>query len=121
MSYFDIHKTSSLPSTVQETCGTYRKAVGFKMGQGIQFTTMAIGGIGIAFYFTWKVTLVSLACLPLVALSGYWLVNVNQNAKKCSSADYGAAGGVAYNTLTNVKTILSLDAMWHFVEQVRGG
>lgn len=115
MEYFDKTKVGDLPSLIQETCSSYRRAVGLKMGQGIQFSTMAIGGIGVAFYFTWQVTLVSLACIPMLAASGFWLVKVNQTAKKASVEDYSKAGNVAYVTLTNLKTILSLDAAGHFV------
>ena len=115
MSYFDQTKVGDLPSLIQETCSSYRRAVGLKMGQGIQFSTMAVGGIGVAFYFTWQVTLVSLACIPMLALSGYWLVSVNQTAKKASVEDYARAGGTAYVALTNLKTILSMDAARHFV------
>ena len=69
----------------------------------------------VAFVMCWQVTLVTLGTLPLLAASGYWLVQVNQNAKKLTQSDYSRAGGVALEALSNLRTALSLSALWSFV------
>jgi ABC-type multidrug transport system fused ATPase/permease subunit len=82
ISFYDQMKVTELPTTMMEALVSYRRAVGSKMGQGVQFSTMTVGGFAVAFVFSWNVTLVTLATIPLLGASGYWLVSVNQNAKK---------------------------------------
>lgn len=152
ISFYDMSKVTELPTTIMESLITYRKAVGAKMGQGVQFTTMTLGGkalktinlneliltllspfsprsslraplhpprrlagFAVAFVFSWNVTLVTLATIPLLGASGYWLVSVNQNAKKATQEEYSKAGSVALTSLLNLKTILSLNGLIHFV------
>jgi ABC-type multidrug transport system fused ATPase/permease subunit len=115
MAFFDGQDLNSMPTKVQDACTTYRKSVGMKMGQGIQYTTMALGGIGVAFFASWQITLVSFSVLPLLAVSGWMLVDSNQNAKTRSAEDYAKAGGVAYTSLVHLRTILSLNSSSRFV------
>ncbi|GMH83188.1 hypothetical protein TrST_g5119 [Triparma strigata] len=115
ISFYDQMKVTELPTTMMEALVSYRRAVGSKMGQGVQFSTMTVGGFAVAFVFSWNVTLVTLATIPLLGASGYWLVSVNQNAKKATQEDYARAGSVALTSLLNLKTILSLNALMHFV------
>ena len=116
LAFFDSQPVAGMPSRIADACSTYRLSVGVKMGLGVQFTAMALGGLGVAMYSSWAATLVSLAVLPLLAASGYFLVRTNQNAKKVSVGDYAEAGGIAWTTLVNLKTVLSLNAVLHFVE-----
>ena len=121
MAYYDTIKATTLPSLIQEAVAAFNLGVGPKMGQGVQFTTMALGGLVVAFVWgDWRVTLICLTCLPLIALSGFFLVKVNQNAKKASMEDYSSAGAIALVTLTNLKTVLSLSCVGYFFEEYRG-
>ena len=120
VSFYDGVKTKELPTKVTTTLVTYRRAVGARMGQGVQFTVMTVGGITVAFIMCWQVTLVTLGTLPLLAASGYWLVQVNQNAKRLTQDDYSRAGGVALEALQNLRTAISLNALWGFVKRYEG-
>jgi ATP-binding cassette subfamily B (MDR/TAP) protein 1 len=115
MAFFDSTDVAQLPTLISGVCFAYRRSCGTKFAQGIQFTTMSIGGLAVAFYSSWEVTLVSLAVIPLLVFSAMLLVNVNQNATRRTASDYALAGGLAYTVLVSLKTVLSLNASPHFM------
>mgnify|MGYP001179671279 CR=1 FL=1 len=108
LSFFDTHDVSELSTTIEDAGALYRKATGLKFGMGIQFTTNLIGGLGVAFYANWKVTLVCLATIPFIGGSASWVVKINTEAKQAQTASYGRAGAVAEKVLRNLRTVLTL-------------
>jgi ABC-type bacteriocin/lantibiotic exporter with double-glycine peptidase domain len=56
---------------------------------------MFIAGFAIAFSIGWLMTLVMLACIPAIGLTGYvFMWSVQQKDQK-TSKDYAEAGGLA--------------------------
>lgn len=115
--YFDVHDVGGIASNVSPAANRYRRGLGRKFGEGIQFLTAGIGGIVYAMFASWKVACCVLAALPLISFMGYMVMVLNQNQTKQSSESYSNAGSVAYSTVSGIKTVLSLNAMETMIQR----
>jgi ATP-binding cassette subfamily B (MDR/TAP) protein 1 len=91
--------------------------VGRKLGEGVQFTVTAIGGAGYAFYASWKTSLVILAIVPVMAASTLFLIKATQSQTFRANKSYGEAGSIAYYSVSDVRTVFSLNACRAMVDK----
>mmetsp|Transcript_16049 Transcript_16049/g.23730 ORF Transcript_16049/g.23730 Transcript_16049/m.23730 type:complete len:1474 (-) Transcript_16049:102-4523(-) len=117
--FFDIYDVSGLASTIEPNSKKYKRGIGKKFGEGIQFFTTMVGGIGYAFYSSWKVAALILAALPMVSLAAYGVLVINQSKGTRAAKSYAKAGSVAYSTVSAIKTVLSLNAITEMIEQYK--
>eukprot|EP00535_Pseudo-nitzschia_heimii_P007475 CAMPEP_0197184268 /NCGR_PEP_ID=MMETSP1423-20130617/9534_1 /TAXON_ID=476441 /ORGANISM="Pseudo-nitzschia heimii, Strain UNC1101" /LENGTH=1555 /DNA_ID=CAMNT_0042635045 /DNA_START=48 /DNA_END=4715 /DNA_ORIENTATION=- len=108
--FFDIYDIGGLANSVNPAANRYRRGVGRKFGEGIQFFTTGIGGMAYALYEEWRVALVVLSLCPLITIFAMGVVQINQTKSARSSAAYASAGSVAYSTVSGIQTVLSLNA-----------
>jgi len=114
--FFDVYDIG-IASTIGPSSRKFQRGVGRKFGEGIQFFTTFVGGIGFAFYSSWRVAFVVLAVLPLVSLAAYSTLVLNQTKGARSAKAYASAGNVAYSTVSAIKTVLSLNAIPEMIRQ----
>jgi ATP-binding cassette subfamily B (MDR/TAP) protein 1 len=86
---------------------------GNKLASGIQYTASFVISFVFAFVSSWRVTLMILATIPLVAASMVYLFRINSLRGAFSSSQYAKAGNLVYNTLGSLKTVLSIDMLEH--------
>uniref|UniRef100_A0A7S2YI40 Bile salt export pump n=2 Tax=Entomoneis paludosa TaxID=265537 RepID=A0A7S2YI40_9STRA len=115
--YFDVRDIGGLAAQIGPNAGKFRRGVGRKMGEGIQFFTTGVGGLAYAFFSSWRVALVILAIIPFVAIAAMATVFYNQSKGKRAAASYKTAGSVAYSTVSAIRTVLSLNAIPSMVER----
>jgi ATP-binding cassette, subfamily B (MDR/TAP), member 1 len=87
--------------------------------EGIQFFTTGVGGLGYAFYASWKVALVVLAICPFASISALAVVSLNQSKSSRAALAYSKAGSIAYSTVSGIKTVLSLNAASTLIQRYR--
>ena len=75
-----------------------------KVGVAIQSLAQFIGGLIIAFVYGWKMALVILAVLPVLAVSGY-LIFFTTSLTKGELDAYAVAGGIAEEVLSGIRTV----------------
>eukprot|EP00980_Cylindrotheca_fusiformis_P015007 scaffold4127_cov126-Cylindrotheca_fusiformis.AAC.3 len=109
--FFDVHDIGGIASSVSPSANHYRRGLGRKFGEGIQFATTGIGGVAYALYSSWKVALVVLAATPITSFTAYMVMSLNQTKTKRADDAYSIAGSVAYSTVSGIKTVLSLNAI----------
>jgi len=117
--FFDVHDIGGLASTIGPNSGRFRRGIGRKLGEGLQFFTTGVGGIVFAFYQSWSVALVILGILPLVSLAAISVLKINQTKGARESRAYSKAGSVAYSTVSAIKTVLSLNAIPEMIRQYK--
>ncbi|CAJ1946712.1 unnamed protein product [Cylindrotheca closterium] len=117
--FFDVHDVGGIASNVSPAANRYRRGVGRKFGEGIQFFTTGVGGVGYAMYASWKVACVVLGLTPVISFMGYMVMVLNQNKTKESTKAYSNAGSVAYSTVSGIKTVLSLNAMQTMIKKYK--
>ncbi|KAF4649373.1 (ABC) transporter, partial [Perkinsus olseni] len=110
MAFFDDSKHS--PGRLTAALATYALRMnaisGVQLGAYCQFAASLIAGLIIAFFGSWKLTLVMLAMLPLMAGAGGIQMAVSIGMDKNKSADSMAANQVASDTVQNIRTIRAL-------------
>jgi ATP-binding cassette subfamily B (MDR/TAP) protein 1 len=109
--FFDVHAVGGIASQVGPSSNKYRRGLGRKFGEGIQFLTTGIGGIAFGFYSSWRVAFVILAVIPFVSIAALGVLQINQTKGKRASESYKVASSVAYTAISAIKTVLSLNAV----------
>lgn len=109
--FFDVNNVGGIASQVGPSSNKYRRGMGRKFGEGIQFLTTGVGGICYALYISWRVALLVLALLPLCATSAFMVMKLNQTKGSRADAAYKTASGVAYSSVSAIKTVLSLNGV----------
>ena len=117
--FFDVYDISGIAASIQPSSAKFNRGTGRKLGEGIQFTTIFVGGIVFAFYSNWKVALVILCALPFVSVASMSVLTINQTKGARASAAYSSAGSTAYATVSSIKTVLSLNAVLEMISQYK--
>ncbi|CBY32035.1 unnamed protein product [Oikopleura dioica] len=80
-----------------------------KAGMCIQNAFGFIGGLVVAMVFGWKLGLVCLATLPILALAGYIFMVASSDSSKEELDNYAEAGGIAEEVLGSIKTVTAFN------------
>ena len=115
--YFDVHDVGGIAGQVGPSSNKYRRGMGRKFGEGIQFLTTGIGGVAFGLYSSWQVALVVLAVIPFVSIAALMVLQLNQSKSARQAAVYKTAGSVAYSAVSSIKTVLSLNAIQTMIDK----
>ncbi|OQS04216.1 ATP-binding Cassette (ABC) Superfamily [Thraustotheca clavata] len=103
--WFDVNNPQTLSTKVADTILLIKDGIGCKVGDGFNFLAMFVCGIAIGFKSGWKLSLVVLAFVPLMAAGIFAMVKTVAGAVQRAIKAYGAAGAVAEEALSNVRTV----------------
>lgn len=107
--WFDCIDQSALSSSFSSDTLTYQGAIGEKMAIMIQSIGTAIGGLVVAFTQGWLMSLVCLAGIPIIGISGYIFMKSLQLKNKEFQRIYSRAGGRAEQAFYSIKTVKQLN------------
>lgn len=110
MAYYDIKEVSSQATVIAAQANKFKRGVGKKLAEGIQFFITIIGGFIYAFYESWEVSLIVLAVVPLMAVSASFMMAVGTKQTERANKNYAETGGIVYNTISSIRTVFSLNA-----------
>lgn len=119
VAYFDIMDVSGEGSIITINARKYRKGVGAKLANALQFFVTFCGGIGYAVYASWQVSLAVLAIAPFVSLSAVFLIKMNASVTARANESYAAAGSIVNESVYNIRTILSLNAVEIMIQRFK--
>jgi len=97
MAYHDIKDVTKTATIISSNAGKYKKGIGRKLGEGIQYSITSIGGLIVAFYFSWEASLIIFAALPVMSLSLLFVTKTNQTQTAVASKGYSDAGSSIYH------------------------
>ncbi|OQS05543.1 ATP-binding Cassette (ABC) Superfamily [Thraustotheca clavata] len=115
--WFDVNKPMELATKVADTSLIIQDGMGRKVGDGINFFSMGLSGIIIGIVKGWKLALALLAFTPFIALTAFFMVKTLSTAIQMGITAYASAGGVAEESLSNIKTVQMFNAMEKFVQK----
>jgi ATP-binding cassette subfamily B (MDR/TAP) protein 1 len=118
-SYFDVYNISGIANTLNPQSNKYRRGLGRKFGEGVQFFTTGVGGVVYALYAEWRVALVVLSFCPVIGFFAMNVVKLNQTKSERSAQAYSNAGSIAYSTVSGIKTVLSLNACTKIIAEYK--
>ncbi|ORY03697.1 ATP-binding cassette sub-family B member 5 [Basidiobolus meristosporus CBS 931.73] len=105
ISWFDFISSGDLTSRISGDVTIIQEGISQKVGLFLQNFTTFVGGFILAFVRGWKMALVLLSALPLLAGVGALMTRfVTQNTSGGQGA-YASAGGVADEVLSSIKTV----------------
>lgn len=117
MAYFDLEDVSGTATIISTNGAKFHKGVGVKLGHGVQYGVTVVAGFALAFWASWKVTLTTLAVVPVMAGATGWVLKINQSKTKRDNEAYAKAGSVVYQTASSIRTILALNAAEEVIER----
>jgi len=107
ISYFDMTVGGELASRIAENTVVIREGIGEKFGTLFQFSAMFLGGYVIGFIYEWRLTLVTLAPAPLLALGGMLMATFMAEATSGGLGAYARAGGIAEECFSMIRVVQS--------------
>lgn len=111
MAYYDLRDISGTATLVSTNAIRFKKGVGKKLGDGVQFFFTLILGLAYGFWSSWQISLLVLAVVPFMALSTTFLVKLVTTQTQRANSSYAKAGSIVYTTISSIRTILSLNAV----------
>uniref|UniRef100_A0A3Q3JXB6 Bile salt export pump n=1 Tax=Monopterus albus TaxID=43700 RepID=A0A3Q3JXB6_MONAL len=116
--WFDDPSNSpgALTTRLATDASMIRGATGSQIGMVVNSLTNIGASFIIAFYFSWKLTLVIMCFLPLIGLSGVFQAKMLTGFANEDKKSMEAAGQVSSEALTNIRTIAGLAKESSFVE-----
>lgn len=104
---FDVTRTGELINRLSSDTSVLKNAATTNVSMGLRWVATIIGGIIYLFVISWKLTLVMLSVVPLVAVTGrYYGTYVKSLSKKTQDA-LAQATEVAEESIGNVRTVRS--------------
>jgi ATP-binding cassette subfamily B (MDR/TAP) protein 1 len=73
----------------------------------VYHTTTFLGGVGVGLYLSWKLTLVTLAFVPLLGLSVLWIKRRGEDHERMLHTSYASAGAAVSEALTCIRTVMA--------------
>ncbi|KAL3658797.1 hypothetical protein V7S43_016165 [Phytophthora oleae] len=115
--WFDVNDPMQLSSRVADATITIQDGIGSKVSDMVHFSATVVSGIIIAFVKGWELTLILMAVVPFVALSGMLAKKVIIAATHNGMQSYAEAGAVAQESLSNIRTVHMFNSVQHFIEK----
>ncbi|XP_068901227.1 ATP-dependent translocase ABCB1-like isoform X2 [Tenebrio molitor] len=109
ISWYDLNKTGDFATTFTDNLAKFEEGIGEKVGIFIFFETIFVTGIIMALVLGWKLALVCMVSLPVsfgLAMIISWL---STKFSKQEMEAYGAAGSIAEEVLSSVRTVVAFD------------
>eukprot|EP00980_Cylindrotheca_fusiformis_P012788 scaffold3136_cov102-Cylindrotheca_fusiformis.AAC.5 len=117
MAYFDLQDVSGTATIISTNCTRFNNGTSRKLASGIQSLVTVIAGFGLAFYGSWRVTLVVLTIVPFMAGVTGWVMKLNQSKTTRDNAAYSKAGSVVFSTVSSIRTVLALNAAEEVIQK----
>ncbi|KAG0586096.1 hypothetical protein KC19_2G063800 [Ceratodon purpureus] len=108
VSFFDTDaKTGDIVSSISSDTLLVQDAISEKMGNFIHFIVTFIAGFAVGFSSLWKLALVTLAVVPIIATAGGFYAFTLTGLTSKSQQAYAEAGGIAEQSIAQVRTVYS--------------
>lgn len=111
ISHYDTVLTSGdVLSGINEDCAAVQNAISQKVGNAIHHITTVIASFTMAIVRGWKLALVMLALMPLIAVAGAVLAKVMTSGSTERAEAYSKANTMSSQSITNMRTVQSFQA-----------
>lgn len=107
ISFFDERRTGELTSRLSSDTTVLQNTVTVNVSMLLRFTIMGLGAIGFLFYTNWRLTLMTLATVPLVAISGGFFGRRMRAISRDFQDALATSTEVAEETFAGVRTVRS--------------
>jgi ATP-binding cassette, subfamily B (MDR/TAP), member 1 len=111
ISHYDTKLTSGqVLSGINEDCAAVQNAISQKVGNAIHNLTTVVAALTLAIIRGWKLALVMIALMPLIAVAGGILAKVFTSGTTQRAEAYAKANTMSSQAISNVRTVQSFQA-----------
>ena len=110
MAFFDDHKPGELTSYLSSDVSIVCSVLGIKTANLINYLTSFIVAYILAFVQSWRLTLIMMAVMPVLIVSGACIAIFLSTATAKAQEAYAAAGGIAQEVLSAIRTVQAFNA-----------
>jgi ATP-binding cassette subfamily B (MDR/TAP) protein 1 len=103
--FYDENKPGGLVARLEGDTRVVKVGINDKVTMGIMNLGMFGFGYGLGFYRSWKLTLVMMSTMPIIAALGVVMAAVLMAATQKSREDFAAAGEVSEEVLQSIRTV----------------
>ncbi len=103
--FFDDRRTGELINRLSSDTTVLQNAVTVNISMFLRFSAMGIGSLVILFVSSWRLTLVMLATVPIVALGAAWFGRVVRRISRDAQDALAEANDVAEETIGGIRTV----------------
>ena len=105
IAFFDENKTGSLTNRLASDTTVLQKAVTVNVSMGLRFTLSALGSIGILMWTSWKLTILMLAVVPIVAIAAGIYGRMLRRISKEVQDLLAEATSIAEESISGIRTV----------------
>ena len=105
--FFDKRRVGELINRLTSDATVLQKAVTVNVSMGLRLGISAIGAICVLFYLSWRLALVMLAIVPVVAIAAGFYGRIIRRISTQVQDSYAAANSVAEETISGIRTVRS--------------
>ncbi|XP_054722663.1 ATP-dependent translocase ABCB1-like [Uloborus diversus] len=105
--WFDTNQTGDFASRITDDLTRIQDGMGEKIGLCISLLSSTVLCVGVALYYGWILGLVILSTTPVAAIAVARMAKVQANASRQELAAYAAAGAVAEEVLSSIRTVVA--------------
>jgi len=115
--WFDKTSSGELTTRLSGDCEKIRDGLSDKVGLCIQWIVTFLAGFIIAFVYEWKLCLVILATVPLLAIAGFAFSKIMADFAEKEQTAYAMAGAIAEEVIGSMRTVVAFGGEHKEVER----
>ena len=120
VAFFDERKTGELTNRLASDTTVLQNAVTVNVSMALRFALSGIGALGVLFWISWKLTLVMLAVVPVVAITAGIYGRAIQAISRQVQDALAASSAIAEEALSGVRTVRAFAAESHETARYAG-
>ncbi|KAI8865498.1 hypothetical protein GQ42DRAFT_151728, partial [Ramicandelaber brevisporus] len=120
MGWFDDVASGELTTRISGDVNLINEGIAEKIGFIFQNLTQFIGGFIVAFVYSWRLTLVLMCALPLLALGGALMSKMMSEDANAGQGAYAKAGAIATEVLSSIKTVMAFGSQERELKRFEG-
>ncbi|QIW95154.1 hypothetical protein AMS68_000672 [Peltaster fructicola] len=102
------HSVHGLMARLSTDTGNLSGLSGVALGTIFSITASMLGGIILSFIIAWRITIVLICCVPVLALAGYARVRILAKSEDNQRNAYNSAAGIAAESCRSIRTVATL-------------
>ena len=107
MSFFDRCKPGEIENLIADGVEDIHMGTGSKLAEALMAGSQFIVGFIVAFYYSWELSLVLLACMPFLGGATALMISTGVADGVFGKQAYAEAGSIATETVSSMRTVAS--------------
>ncbi|CEF60730.1 LP14331p [Strongyloides ratti] len=109
IAWFDVNNTGSLTTKMSDGLDRIKDGTGDKVGLFVIYTANFIAGMSVAFSYSWKMSLIMVAFVPIIFGCLSAISFLSKKYVKRESEAYSEAGSVAEEVINGIRTVIAFN------------